>query len=100
RRPPRPTLFPTRRSSDLPLRDPAGQPAECEQHGEVVGGIAHRLVDEPGIEVDVRIELPRDEVVVLERDLLELECDLQLRVEARLDRKSTRLNSSHDQISY
>src|ERR1051325_6184046 len=37
----------------LPLRDPARQAAECEQHGEVVGRVAHRLVDEAGVEVDV-----------------------------------------------
>src|SRR5581483_8356881 len=68
----------------LPLRDPAGQPSDREEHGEVVGRVAHRLVDQAGVEVDVRIEPPRDEVVVLERDPLELERDLELRVEPRL----------------
>src|SRR5262249_43472550 len=62
----------------LPLGDPPGQPAEREEHREVVGRVAHRLVDQARVEVDVRVELARDEVLVLERVPLELERDLQL----------------------
>ena len=36
----------------------------------------------PGVEIDVRIELARHEVLVLERDLLELERQLEHRVVA------------------
>src|SRR2546428_1674057 len=65
RRPPRSTLFPTRRSSDLTLialdQDP---PAAVE---EIFGRIAVLTGADAG---------------------------------AKIDRKSTRLNSSHDQISY
>jgi hypothetical protein len=43
---------------------------------------AERLVDQAGVEVDVRVELARDEVLVLERDLLELGRDVQQRVGA------------------
>src|SRR5699024_11553729 len=32
------------------LSDPPREPAEREQRGEHVGGEAHRLVDEPGVE--------------------------------------------------
>ncbi|MPM32091.1 hypothetical protein SDC9_78650 [bioreactor metagenome] len=55
-----------------PLGDPAGQPADGEQHGEHLHREAHRLVDQAGVEVDVRVELARDEVVVGQRGLLEL----------------------------
>jgi hypothetical protein len=41
---------------------------------------AHRLVDEARVEVDVRVELALDEVLVLERDLLELDGDVDERV--------------------
>ncbi len=68
----------------LPLCDPPGQAAEGEEHREVIGRVAHRLVDQPRVEVDVRIELPGHEVLVLQRDPLELERDLELRVEPGL----------------
>jgi hypothetical protein len=59
-----------------------GQAAEGEQHGEHPGGEAHRLVDQPGVEVDVRVELALDEVVVGEGDLLELHRDVEQLVAA------------------
>jgi hypothetical protein len=34
----------------------------------------------PGVEVDVRVELARDEVVVGQRDLLELQRDVEQRI--------------------
>src|SRR5207253_4731671 len=40
--------------------------------------------DEPRVEVDIRVELARDEEIVLERDPLQLERNLELRVEAGL----------------
>ncbi len=43
-------------------------------------GNPHRLVDDAGVEVDVRVEAPLDEVVVGERDLLELLRDVEERV--------------------
>ena len=39
-----------------PVRDPAGQAPDREQHGEHAGREAHRLVDDAGVEVDVRVE--------------------------------------------
>src|SRR5262245_13409922 len=53
-----------------PVRDPAGQAPEREHHREHVHGDADRLVDHARVEVDVRVELALDEVLVLERDLL------------------------------
>ncbi len=43
-------------------------------------GKSHRLVDEPGVEVDVRVELARDEVVIGQGDLFELQRDVEQRV--------------------
>ena len=60
-----------------PLRDPAGQAAEREDRREHVGRRADRVVDHARVEVDVRVELALDEVVVLQRDLLELDRDLE-----------------------
>ena len=53
------------------MRDPAREPAEREQHGEHPGREADRPVDETGVEVDVRVQLALDEVVVGQRRLLE-----------------------------
>src|SRR3954464_11326200 len=63
-----------------PLGDPAARSRDREQHGEHADRHLQRLVDEPGVEVDVRVELAVDEVVVLERDLLELQRDVPQRV--------------------
>src|SRR5690349_23739460 len=76
RRPPRSTLFPTRRSSDLPRRledlgDAVQQPQHCSA--------AHRGRWEPA-------QGPGE--------------DQHQRDRRDRDRKSTRLNSSHVEISY
>src|ERR1700733_3406954 len=55
-----------------PVGDPAGQPAEGEQHGEHPGRESQRPVDQPGVEVDVWVQLALDEVVVGQRSLFEL----------------------------
>src|SRR5690606_1620461 len=60
-----------------PVREPPGGPGDGEQHGEHLQREPHRLVDEAGVEVDVRVEPPGDEVVVGERDLLQLEGDVE-----------------------
>src|SRR5215470_12345079 len=59
-----------------PLCHPAGRPRNREQHGEKGGREAHRLVDDARIEIEIRIEPARNEVLVLERDLLELDRDV------------------------
>src|SRR5262245_14954339 len=48
----------------LPLRDPADGAREREDAGEHRHGNAQRALDDPGVEVHVRIKLPRNEVVV------------------------------------
>src|SRR5688500_19393046 len=47
-----------------PLRDPAARARDREQDGEHAAGHAERPVAQPGAEVDVRVELPLDEVLV------------------------------------
>src|SRR6201987_3638973 len=61
----------------LVVRQPAGEAADGEQHGEHVRREAHRAVDQARVEVDVRIELARDEVVVRQRPILELHGEVQ-----------------------
>src|SRR5688572_31897969 len=83
RRPPRSTLFPTRRSSDLfhlhELRIERVEPTFAGEGGDT----ARRQLDG------------------LERLGVRLVCTGQTKEECRVgDRKSTRLNSSHSQISY
>src|SRR5688572_11988588 len=45
-----------------PVREPTGRARDGEQHGEHLDREPHRLVDEARVEVDVRVELARDEV--------------------------------------
>src|SRR5271163_3049240 len=60
----------------LPLGDPADRARDREQNREHVGWEPHRLQRDAGIEVDVRIELLLDEIIVVERDTLEFNCDV------------------------
>src|SRR5665647_1627034 len=60
-----------------PLGDPARQPPEREQHREHLGREPHRPIDQPGVEIDVRVQLALDEVLIRERDLLQPERDVQ-----------------------
>src|SRR5689334_24006546 len=77
RRPPRSTLFPTRRSSDLWRHE-----FHCFAHAATVR----------------RLERPQ---VVLGRRKYLTDRGQRFKVEQRIaDRKSTRLNSSHSSISY
>src|SRR5690606_11499519 len=61
----------------LPLREPACSARDCEEHREHVDREAHRLVDDARIEIDVRVEPARDEVVGLEGDAFELRCEVE-----------------------
>src|SRR5690349_7098944 len=63
-----------------PLGDPAGRAPDREHDREHRDRQPQRLVDEARVEVHVRVELARDEVVVLERDALELGRDVDERV--------------------
>src|SRR5665647_1410153 len=65
-----------------PLREPARRTADGEEHGEHLGREREGLIDQAGVEVDVRVEIAGHEVVVLERDLLQLLGDLEERVDS------------------
>src|SRR5215204_1038366 len=62
-----------------PLRDPARGARDGEDHREHLGRHAERLVDQARVVVDVRVELPLGEELVVEGVLLELDRDLELR---------------------
>src|SRR2546422_4655457 len=83
RRPPRSTLFPTRRSSDL----------ELARGVEIILDPDDGLVGRRHAHVEHRVHLDRD--VVARDDILRRDIDRH-----HSDRKSTRLNSSHGYISY
>src|SRR3712207_7582635 len=85
RRPPRSTLFPTRRSSDLEAGALSGAPGD------------YRLAAP-----DVVPELPATVQAVLAAriDRLPPRAKALLQTASVIDRKSTRLNSSHANISY
>lgn len=51
------------------LSDPARQTADGEENGEEVRREAHSAVDQAGVEVDVRVQLAGDEVVVVQRNI-------------------------------
>src|SRR5262249_5851408 len=55
----------------LPLRDPADRARDREQDSKHRSREPHRLEGDAGIEVDVRVELLLDEIVVVQRDALE-----------------------------
>ncbi|EKX66764.1 hypothetical protein STRIP9103_03230, partial [Streptomyces ipomoeae 91-03] len=61
----------------VPLGDPARKAAEGEEDREHLGREAHGAVDQTRVEVHVRVEAARDEVVVGERVLLQLQRDVQ-----------------------
>ena len=62
------------------MSQPARGAADREQHREHLDGKAHRLVDETGVEIDVRVELAVDEVAVAEGNLFELQRNVEARV--------------------
>jgi hypothetical protein len=64
----------------FPLGDPTNRPRYGKQHREHIHGQAHRLVDQAGIEIDVRIEFALDEVIVAERDPFQLQGDFKQRI--------------------
>src|SRR6266436_5222200 len=63
-----------------PLRDPADGAGDREQYGEHRGREAHRLQDDPRIEIDIRVQLAADEVIVVERDLFQLHRQIEQRL--------------------
>ena len=63
-----------------PMGDPARQAAQGEQHREHVLGDVHQPVDDAGVEIDVRIELPLDEVRIGQRHFFQFLGQIEERV--------------------
>src|SRR5688572_11946821 len=63
----------------LPVRHPTRGARDRKHHREHRTRDPERAVDDARIEIDVRIQLATDEVVVLERDLLEPQGQLEQR---------------------
>src|SRR5438128_3014084 len=61
----------------LPLRDPADGAREREDAGEHRHRDAERALHDAGVEIHIGVELAADEVVVLQRDALQLERQLE-----------------------
>ena len=62
----------------LPLGQPPDRPRNGEQHREHLGLESHGLVNDSGIEVHIGVELPLDEVFVLQRDPFEFDGNVEL----------------------
>src|SRR3954468_6232255 len=67
----------------LPLCQPADGTWDGKHHREHVRLESHGLVDDARIEVDVRIQLALDEVLIVERNLLQLHRNVDLRISPR-----------------
>ena len=61
----------------IPMGEPAGDSWDPEQHGEHLQREAHRLVDQPRIEVDIGVEPAADEVFIRQRYFLKLQRDIK-----------------------
>ncbi len=64
----------------LPLRHPTGGARDGEHHGEHGARNSQRAVNDARVEVHVRIQLARHEVLVLERDFLQFQRQLEQRI--------------------
>merc|ERR1740139_1564299 len=64
------------------MGEPSGESGEGKQNGEHLGGDAQGLVDDSGVEVNVRVELALDEELVVEGDALQLHGDVDHRFAA------------------
>src|SRR5690606_41432165 len=94
-----PPSFPTRRSSDLDAGDlPAELEAEEDRERDV-GAIEHDLQAEPQPGLAAAEHVAEDGVVG-EREGRGKDADADIGRHRLVDRKSTRLNSSHVKISY
>jgi Arc/MetJ-type ribon-helix-helix transcriptional regulator len=61
----------------LPLRQPVDCARDRKKHREHLRFEAHGLVDDPGVKVHIGIQLALDEVVVFQRNPLQLQSDIQ-----------------------
>src|SRR5437762_10521752 len=60
-----------------PLRDPADGPRDRKKHSKHRDWEAHGFEDNTGIKVDIRVKLPLDEIIIVERNFLELHREVE-----------------------
>lgn len=60
----------------VPVSHPARHPGQSKQDCKELGWEAHCLIDDTGVEVNVRVELTCDEVLICESNSLKLCCNL------------------------
>src|SRR5690606_38461132 len=63
-----------------PMRHPTCGAAQREHHGEHFRRNIQRLVNDAAVEIDVRVQLAGDEVIVLQCGLLQLDGDIEQRI--------------------
>src|SRR6185312_5502229 len=56
-----------------PVRDPACGARDREHHREHLGRNAQRIVDDARVEIDIRVQLALDEIIVFQRGFFELQ---------------------------
>ena len=70
----------------IPMSQPSDSSRNHEKHGEHVSGESHSLVDDSTVEIDVRVQLPLNEVGVTQSNSLQLYCNLnQLLLSSNLE---------------
>src|SRR5207244_12989805 len=92
--------FPTRRSSDLELEMRVGD--QCERGLQRLGDLVEDGVGDADLDIGeaARVLDRRLGAVRAEEDLDQREDEVAVEADDDVDRKSTRLNSSHQIISY
>ena len=65
-----------------PLGKPARGATESEQHREHIHREAHCLIYDTAVEINIRIQFSRDEILILQRDALQFQRDIQERITA------------------
>ena len=61
---------------DLPVSKPASNSGDGEKHWKQVCREAHGSVDDTGVEINVRVEPPLDEVLIGECYSFQLDCNV------------------------
>ena len=62
------------------MSEPARHEGKDEKNGIHICGKTHRSVYSPVVKVHIRVDPPRDKVLVISRDLLDLKCNLYQRL--------------------
>jgi hypothetical protein len=61
----------------LPLSDPPGGTRDGKKHGKHLHRKSHRLVDNSGIKIDIRVELALDKIFILQSNPLKFQSNIK-----------------------